>query len=256
MLCDVEEKIRSNAATNATNATSKQPADKTSRIKDMHVYGLLALNPGPIDKNNSKEMLPKPVRQKMLANMPTFPITAPAPEAISAAGSTTASPMQVLGMFGMRARCALAPLELTRKPLLQVDATYKQVLCEKQSFPPSAMSSSMKYTGLQAPGDSGMPSIASSPASVLSLTHSVAESVEFSETNPEALGGLGLGIDAIEQKAPGDAVVNDTESEGEGEEISTGAALAVPMQQVCLSSKSCVLKFSFSKSCVFDPYHF
>ncbi len=176
MLCDIEEKIRSNAATNATNATSKQPADKTSRIKDMHVYGLLALNPGPIDKNNSNEMLPKPVRQKMLANVPTFPTTAPAPEAISPAAST----------------------------------------------------------GLQASGDTGMPSMASSPASALSLTHSVAESVEFSETKPEALGGLGLGIDAIEQKAPGNMGINDTESEGEGEEISAGAALAVPMQQVCI----------------------
>jgi len=227
MLCGIEEKIRSNAATNATNASSKQPADKTSRIKDMHVYGLLALNPGP-------EMLPKPVRQKMLANVPTFPSTAPAPEAISAAASTTASPMQVLGMFGMRARYALAPLELNRKPLLQVDATYKQVLCEKQSFPPSAMSSSMKYTGLQAPDDTGMPSMASSPASALSLTHSVAESVEFTETNPEALHGLGLGIDAIEQKAP-DMGMNDTESEGEGEEISAGGNFALFMAQVCLS---------------------
>jgi hypothetical protein len=192
MLCDIEEKIRSNAATNATNATSKQPADKTSRIKDMHVYGLLALNPGPIDKNNSKEMLPKPVRQKMLANMPTFPITAPAPEAISI----------------MRTFPSTAPA-------------------------PEAISAAAS-TGLRAPGDTGMPSMASSPASALSLTHSVAESVEFSETKPEALGGLGLGIDAIEQKAPGDMRINDTESEGEGEEISTGGNFALFMAQVCL----------------------
>ena len=92
---------------------------------------------------------------------------------------------------------------------------------------------------------------ASSPSLSPFSTPSVADSVEFTETNPEALHGLGLGIDAIEQKAPGDAVVNDTESEGEGEEIFAGAALAVPMQQVCPSSKSCVLKFSFSKSSVF-----
>ena len=133
------------------------------------------------------------------------------------------------------------------QPLLQVDATYKQVLCEKpvigESFPPSAMSSSMKYTG-QAPGDTAMPSMPSSPASALSIP-SVAESVEFTETNPEALHGLGLGIDAKDKEAaPSDTVMNDTglatESESEGEEISTGAALAVPMQQVCLSSKSCV----------------
>ena len=118
---------------------------------------------------------------------------------------------------------------------MQVNATYKQVLGEKpvidESFPPSAMSSSMKYTGQQAPGHTDMPSMASSPASVFSIP-SVPESVEFTETNPEALRGLGLGIDAIEQKAH--MVMNDTESESEGGEISAGAALSVPMQQVCL----------------------
>ena len=60
---------------------------------------------------------------------------------------------------------------------------------------------------------------------------------------------------ATDEQAPDDTM-NDTESESEGVEISTGGALAEPMQQVCLSSKSCFLKFSFSKSCVFDPYHF
>ena len=71
----------------------------------MHVSGLLALNPGPIDKNNSTEVLPKHMRQKRIAHvctslpitapaqeaisiMRTFPITAPAQEAISAAAST------------------------------------------------------------------------------------------------------------------------------------------------------------------------
>jgi len=125
-----------------------------------------------------------------------------------------------------------------------VNATYKQVLGENhvivESFPPSAMYSSMNYTGQQAPGDTGMPSMASSPASAFSI-HSVPESVEFTETNPEALGGLGLGIDAIEQKAP-DMGMNDTESEGEGEElsavasqideISTGGNFALFMAQV------------------------
>jgi hypothetical protein len=37
------------------------------------------------DKDNSDEVLPKPMRQKMVA---TFPITAPPQEAISAAAST------------------------------------------------------------------------------------------------------------------------------------------------------------------------
>ena len=168
-LCYMEQQSRWNSTINATN---DQPADKTSRIKHVHLSALLALNPGPIDKNNSKEVLPQPVRQKMVAHMRTFPITAPAQEAISAAASTVQ----------------------------------------------------------QAPGDTAMPSMASSPASALSTP-----SVEFTETNPEALRGLGLGIDAIEQEAPVDTVMNDTESEGEGEEISTGGNFALFMAQVCLS---------------------
>ena len=67
----------------------------------MHVSGLLALNPGTIDKNNSKEVLPRPVRQKLVAQMRIFPNNveeAPAQEALATAASTTASPMQVLDM--------------------------------------------------------------------------------------------------------------------------------------------------------------
>ncbi len=121
-----------------------------------------------------------------------------------------------------------------------MNATYEQVICEKpvigESFPPSVMSTSMKYTGQQAPGDTAMPSMASSPASAFSI-HSVPESVEFTETNPEALGGIGQEEHAIEQKAPR-SMVNDTESESEdGEistvgEISTGGNFALFMAQV------------------------
>ena len=67
----------------------------------MHVSGLLALNPDPIDKNNSKEVLPKPSRQKMIAHMHIFPnivAEAPVQEALATAASIDASPMQVLGM--------------------------------------------------------------------------------------------------------------------------------------------------------------
>jgi len=38
-----------------------------------------------------------------------------------------------------------------------------------------------------------------------------------------------------DQEVPGDTVMNDTESESDIEEISAGAALSVPMQEVCLS---------------------
>ncbi len=63
-------------------------------------------------------------------------------------------------------------------------------------------------------------------------------------------------LNASDQDAPGDAVMNDAADESEMQEISTGAAMAVPMQQVCLLSTSCFVKFKFSKSCVFDPGQF
>ncbi len=81
-----------------------------------------------------------------------------------------------------------------------------------------------------APGDTGMYSMPS-PCSSAFYTPSVADSVEFTETNPEALHGLGLGIDAIEQKAPAIDKMNDTESESEIEEISAGAASSVQLKQ-------------------------
>ena len=66
----------------------------------MHISGLLALNPGSIDKNNNKEVLSKHMRQKMVAHMliPTTVDEAPAQEALATAASIGASPMQVLGM--------------------------------------------------------------------------------------------------------------------------------------------------------------
>ena len=121
-LCNMEQQSRSKTThtTNATNATKDQDAKKTSRIKPVHVLGLLALNPGP----------------------------------------------------------------------------------------PSTCSSF------------STPSVADS-----------VESAEFTETNPVAL--RGLGIDASDKDAPG-TVMNDTESESEMEQISTGAASSVVTQQVCL----------------------
>jgi len=129
----MEQQSRSKATTNTTN---HQPVDKTTKIKPLHALGLLALNPGPIEQNNSKEVLPQPLRQKRVALMRTFPIMAPAHEAISASAST----------------------------------------------------------GQHRPGDTVMPSMSPSYSSVLS-TPSVAGSVEFTETHPEALRGLGIDKD-------------------------------------------------------------
>ena len=85
-------------------------------------------------------------------------------------------------------------------------------------------------------------------------TPSVAESAEFTETNPEAL--RGLGIDASEQEAPDNSGMPDAADESEMEQNSTGAALSVPLQQVCLISKTKLFVFSNPKRCDFDPYHF
>jgi hypothetical protein len=112
-------------------------------------------------------------------------------------------------------------------------------------------------TGQQAPGDTVMSSRPSSSVSEFS-TPSVAESVEFAETNPEAL--RGLGIDVIEQEAPRDTTMNDTESDSEMEQISTDATLVpIPVQQACIFFYFHIEKFSFHtfgfsksmKSCVF-----
>jgi hypothetical protein len=140
-------------------SASYQPADKTSRIRPVHVSGLLALNPGPLDKSNSKEVLPQRGRQKMVATMRAFP----GQEAISAAA---------------------------------------------------------------------MPSISSSAASPFS-TPSVAESVEFTETNPKGIDAMEQEAPPIQQDAPGD-IMNDTESESEDGEISAGGNFARFMAQVCL----------------------
>ena len=74
----------------------------------------------------------------------------------------------------------------------------------------------------------GPHSTSSSPFS----TPSVADSVEFTETNPA--GVIDKEVTVKDQQAPGDTVMNDTESESEMEQISTGAASSVVTQQVCL----------------------
>ncbi len=81
-------------------------------------------------------------------------------------------------------------------------------------------------------------SVASAPSVVINVlsrassSASVAESVEFTETNPEARCGLGLRIDANDKEAPGDAVMNDAADESQIEEISTERNFAVFMAQV------------------------
>ncbi len=71
-----------------------------------------------------------------------------------------------------------------------------------------------------------------SPSSCSSFsTPSVAESVRLTDYGPELL--LGSEIDAVDNQAPNDTVMNDTESESEIQEISAGADLSVPIQEVC-----------------------
>ena len=143
----MEQESRSNAA---SATSSKQAADNTSRIKSVHVLGLLALNRAPV---------------------------------------------------------------------------------EKTDVPSNAMSPLSAWAAKINVMDTGMPSRASSSASDFS-TPSVADSVEFTETNPA--GVIDKEAPAKDTQAPGDTVMNDTESESEMEQISTGAASSVLTQQVCL----------------------
>jgi hypothetical protein len=63
-----------------------------------------------------------------------------------------------------------------------------------------------------------------SPSSCSSFsTPSVADSVEFTETNPEDINAIDKKARVIDQKATHDTVMNDTESESEIQEISAGA---------------------------------
>jgi hypothetical protein len=71
------------------------------------------------------------------------------------------------------------------------------------------------------------PSTCPSPFS----TPSVADSLEFTETNPAAV--IDKEASASEQEAP-DTVMNDTESESDKEETAAGAALSVPLKEVIL----------------------
>ncbi len=120
---------------------------------------------------------------------------------------------------------------------MQGNATYKQILRENHVIDASFLASAMfmKYTGHQAPGDT-MPS----PCSSAFYTPSVADSVEFTETNPVGIDAIGQEAPAIGQEASAIDKMNDTESESEGGEIctggdiSTGGNFALFMAQVCL----------------------
>lgn len=83
----------------------------------------------------------------------------------------------------------------------------RRATVEKTAVPSRAMSPLSAWSAKIDAMDTGMPSRASSSCSDFS-TASVADSVEFTETNPEAL--RGLVIDAIEQEALGDTTMIDS----------------------------------------------
>ena len=64
-------------------------------------------------------------------------------------------------------------------------------------------------------------------------TPSVADSVEFTETNPASV--IDKQAPASDQQAPGDSVMPDAADGSKIEEFSTGAKFALFMTQVCLS---------------------
>lgn len=79
----------------------------------------------------------------------------------------------------------------------------------------------------------GQPSHSLSPFSTASVADSV-ESAEYTETNPKGIDAMEQEAPPIDQDAPGNAVMNDTESESEIEESSAVGVLSVPLNQVCI----------------------
>jgi hypothetical protein len=67
---------------------------------------------------------------------------------------------------------------------------------------------------------------------LLFIHGNAAPSAPIQETCSQVLNVTGQEAPADDQEVPGDMVMNDTESESEVDEFSTGSALAVPMQQV------------------------
>ncbi len=76
----------------------------------------------------------------------------------------------------------------------------------------------------------GAPSPSSSPFP----TASVADSVEFTETNPNGIEVMEQDTPVIDQDAPRQAVMNDTKSDSDKEETPAGGVLSVPLNQVCI----------------------
>ena len=118
--------------------------------------------------------------------------------ASSAASAETVSIVKPEYVLGQRA------LNSANDHTLRRDC--RRAAVEKTAVPSSAMSPLSAWSAKIDAMDTGMLSRASSSCSDFS-TASVADSVEFTETNPEAL--RGLVIDAIDQEAPGDTTMID-----------------------------------------------
>jgi hypothetical protein len=74
--------------------------------------------------------------------------------------------------------------------------------------------------------------------------------VEHNEANLQGIDAVDKAAPVMDQKAPGDTAMNDTESESDREEVSAGAALSVPLNQVIFSICIRMLrKRNFSKIC-------
>jgi hypothetical protein len=146
---------------------------------------------------------------------------APGEIPVSDKSASSAAPAEIVSIvkseyvLGQRALNSAQDHELRRDS--------RRAAVEKTGVPSNAMSPLSAWAAKINAMDTGMPSRASSSASDFS-TASVAESVEFTETNPEAMRGLGLGIDENDNAA----------HESEKQDISGVSTPSAPMQELCL----------------------
>lgn len=190
--------------------------------------------------------------------------------ASSAASAETVSIVKSEYVLGQRA------LNSAHDHTLRRD--FKRAVVEKTGVPSSAMSPLSAWAAKIDAMDKDVLSRASSSCSEFS-TSSVADSVEFTETNPvsglsklykihENMNATGLAASSaaaassagVVSVAP-PAAINKTDQDIDMpdaagaepmEEISTGGVLSVPLQQVCPISKSQLFEFSKPKSFDFD----
>ena len=249
----MEQESRSNGA---SATSSKQSADNTSRIESVHISGLLALNPAPVEKTDvpSKSMSPLSAWTAKINAMDTgMPSRASSscsefstPSVADSVEFTETNPEALRGLgLGIDASDKEASGNATKEQTTDEDLAWGLCNMEQQSRSKTTHTTNAtnatkdqdakKTSSIKPVHALGLLALNPGPPSTSSFpfsTPSVADSVEFTETSPAAV--IDKEATVKDTQASGDTVMNDTESESDMEQVSTGAVSSVVTQQVCL----------------------